>query len=36
LSEGLGGDFDTDAEIDYFAASSPVPPGPRNRITGVG
>ena len=31
----LGGEVDTDAFEDYFAAHSPVPPGPRNRITVV-
>ena len=29
----LGGDVDTDALEDYFAANSPVAPGPQNRIT---
>jgi 5'-nucleotidase len=36
LTEGtdrLGGAVDTDALEDYFAAYSPVAPGPRNRIT---
>jgi 5'-nucleotidase len=28
----LGGEVDTDAFEDYFAANSPVAPGPRNRI----
>ncbi|EFK96533.1 hypothetical protein LDC_1437 [sediment metagenome] len=28
----LGGAVDTDALEDYFAAFSPVAPGPRNRI----
>jgi len=29
----LGGEVDLDALTAYFAASSPVAPGPRNRIT---
>jgi 5'-nucleotidase len=29
----LGGAVDLDALVDYFAANSPVPPGPQNRIT---
>jgi 5'-nucleotidase len=29
----LGGDVDLDALVAYFTASSPVAPGPRNRIT---
>jgi len=36
LREGtdrLGGAVDTDALADYFAANSPVAPGPQNRIT---
>lgn len=36
LTEGtdrLGGAQDLDAWIDYFAANSPIPPGPQNRIT---
>jgi 2',3'-cyclic-nucleotide 2'-phosphodiesterase (5'-nucleotidase family) len=36
LKEGtdrLGGDVDTDAFEEYFAAHSPVAPGPQNRIT---
>jgi 5'-nucleotidase len=28
----LGGAIDLDALVDYFAANSPVPPGPQNRI----
>jgi 5'-nucleotidase len=32
----LGGEVDTDAFEKYFAANSPVPPGPQNRITRVG
>jgi 5'-nucleotidase len=28
----LGGAVDLDALVDYFAANSPVPPGPQNRI----
>ncbi len=32
-SDRLGGEVDTDAFEDYFAAYSPVPPGPQNRIT---
>ncbi len=32
----LGGEVDTDAFEKYFAANSPVPPGPQNRITQVG
>jgi 5'-nucleotidase len=38
LREGtnrLGGAVDTDALEAYFRANSPVPPGPRNRITRV-
>jgi 5'-nucleotidase len=31
----LGGAVDTDALSDYFAANSPVAPGPQNRITRV-
>jgi 5'-nucleotidase len=31
----LGGDVDTDAFEKYFAANSPVAPGPQNRITVV-
>jgi 5'-nucleotidase len=31
----LGGAVDTDAFEAYFAANSPVPPGPQNRITQV-
>ena len=31
----LGGAVDTDALEAYFRANSPVPPGPRNRITRV-
>jgi 5'-nucleotidase len=29
----LGGAVDLDALVDYFAANSPVPPGPQDRIT---
>jgi 5'-nucleotidase len=29
----LGGAVDLDALVDYFAANSPVPPGPQTRIT---
>ena len=32
-TDRLGGEVDTDAFEDYFAAYSPVPPGPQNRIT---
>lgn len=32
-TDRLGGDVDLDALTAYFAASSPVAPGPRNRIT---
>jgi 5'-nucleotidase len=32
----LGGEVDTDAFEKYFAANSPVPPGPQNRITRIG
>lgn len=32
----LGGDIDIDAFVAYFAAHSPVAPGPRNRITRTG
>ena len=35
-TDRLGGDVDTDAMVDYFAANSPVAPGPQNRITRVG
>jgi len=38
LREGidrLGGEVDTDAFEKYFAANSPVPPGPQNRITQI-
>jgi 5'-nucleotidase len=31
----LGGEVDTDAFEKYFAAFSPVAPGPQNRITQV-
>ena len=31
----LGGEVDTDAFEKYFAANSPVSPGPQNRITQV-
>jgi hypothetical protein len=36
LREGtnrLGGEVDLDALVTYFGSSSPVAPGPRNRIT---
>ncbi len=36
LTEGtdrLGGEVDLDALVTYFGATSPVPPGPQNRIT---
>ena len=29
----LGGEIDLDALVAYFAANSPVAPGPQNRIT---
>jgi 5'-nucleotidase len=32
-TDRLGGAVDLDALVDYFAANSPVPPGPQNRIT---
>lgn len=32
-TDRLGGEVDTDAFEKYFAANSPVPPGPQNRIT---
>jgi 5'-nucleotidase len=32
----LGGDVDIDALVRYFQKHSPVPPGPRNRITRTG
>jgi 5'-nucleotidase len=32
-TDRLGGDVDTDAFEKYFAAHSPVAPGPQNRIT---
>ncbi|HVM69652.1 MAG TPA: bifunctional metallophosphatase/5'-nucleotidase, partial [Gaiellaceae bacterium] len=32
----LGGEVDTDAIVAYFAAKSPVAPGPQNRIVRVG
>jgi 5'-nucleotidase len=32
----LGGEVDTDAIVEYFAAKSPVAPGPQNRIVRVG
>ena len=32
----LGGDIDLDALVAYFQAHSPVPPGPRDRITRIG
>ena len=32
----LGGDIDLDALVAYFEANSPVPPGPRDRITRIG
>lgn len=32
-TDRLGGEVDTDAFEDYFAANSPVAPGPQNRIT---
>jgi 5'-nucleotidase len=31
-TDRLGGAVDLDALVDYFAANSPVPPGPQNRI----
>jgi 5'-nucleotidase len=34
-TDRLGGAVDTDAFEAYFAANSPVPPGPQNRITQV-
>ena len=34
-TDRLGGAVDTDALSDYFAANSPVPPGPQNRITRI-
>jgi 5'-nucleotidase len=34
-TDRLTGDIDLDAFVDYFAANSPVPPGPRDRITVV-
>jgi 5'-nucleotidase len=34
-TDRLGGEVDTDAFEKYFAANSPVPPGPQNRITQV-
>jgi 5'-nucleotidase len=34
-TDRLGGDVDLDALANYFAANSPVPPGPQNRITQV-
>lgn len=34
-TDRLGGAVDTDALSDYFAAFSPVPPGPQNRITQI-
>jgi 5'-nucleotidase len=32
-TDRLGGDVDLDALVKYFETSSPVPPGPQNRIT---
>ncbi len=32
----LGGDIDLDALVKYFQKSSPVAPGPQNRITKTG
>ncbi len=34
-NDRLGGAVDLDALVAYFAANSPVPPGPQNRITMV-
>jgi 5'-nucleotidase len=34
-TDRLGGDLDSDALEAYFAANSPVPPGPQDRITQV-
>jgi 5'-nucleotidase len=39
LTEGtdrLGGEVDLDALVTYFGASSPVAPGPQDRITTIG
>jgi 5'-nucleotidase len=32
-TDRLGGDVDLDALVTYFETSSPVAPGPQNRIT---
>jgi 5'-nucleotidase len=34
-TDRLGGDIDLDAMVEYFAANSPVAPGPQNRITQI-
>ncbi|HKY48258.1 MAG TPA: bifunctional metallophosphatase/5'-nucleotidase [Acidimicrobiia bacterium] len=34
-TDRLGGDIDLDALVAYFAANSPVTPGPQNRITQI-
>lgn len=34
-TDRLGGDIDLDALVAYFAANSPVAPGPQNRITQI-
>ena len=34
-TDRLGGDVDLDALVDYFAANSPVAPGPQNRVTAL-
>jgi len=35
-TEQLGGEVDVDALVAYFAANSPIAPGPQNRITRTG
>ena len=35
-TDQLGGEVDVDALVAYFAANSPIAPGPQNRITKTG